>query len=86
MDYVIIDYGLKTIYKNKKYSHKNGKPHSYNDLPAIVYEDGTKYWYQNGFLHRDNNQPAAIYADGTVEYWIHGKKTSLLTNWIVEGF
>jgi hypothetical protein len=49
--------------------------HRDNDLPAIIYFDGTKIWYSNGNRHRNNDLPGYIvpqilnvwYQDG-VEY------------------
>lgn len=34
--------------------------HSFGDLPAVVYNDGSKEWYKNGILHRDGDKPAVI--------------------------
>jgi hypothetical protein len=34
------------------HTFKDDKLHSYNDLPAVEYADGTKYWYKNGEIHR----------------------------------
>jgi hypothetical protein len=46
--------------------------HSYNDMPAIEYLDGSsKIWYKNGLIHREN-QPAIITKD-TDEYYFEGK-------------
>ena len=45
----------------------NGKLHNDNDLPAIVYNDGTLMWFKNGLMHRVNG-PAFISLTGT-EYW-----------------
>jgi len=28
--------------------------HSFNDKPAIVWDDGSKWWYKKGELHREN--------------------------------
>jgi hypothetical protein len=33
---------------------KNGKLHRNNDLPAVIYVNGSKSWYQNGiFIRRE---------------------------------
>ena len=50
----------------------NGKRHRDNDLPAIVYKDGSKQWFWNGDRHRENDLPAIIIAgeDGA-QYWFH---------------
>lgn len=39
------------------------KVHRDNDLPAIIYKNGTRKWYQNGNLHRDNNKPVIEYVE-----------------------
>src|SRR5271170_6044899 len=39
------------------------KLHRDNDLPAIIYANGTQWWYQRGVYHRDNDLPAIIYSD-----------------------
>ena len=33
--------------------HPSGRHHSYNDMPAVVYRNGSKYWFKNGIAHRD---------------------------------
>ena len=42
--------------------------HRDEDLPAIIYADGSKFWYKNGQLHREGDLPAEIYANGS-KYW-----------------
>lgn len=48
----------------------NGEIHRDDDLPAIIYKDGTRAWYQNGVSRRDNNKPHVIRAreDGRFDY------------------
>ena len=58
---LIVDFGIQ-------YWFKNGFQHRDNDLPAVIYTNGTKEWYKNGNYHRDNDLPAAILANGT-QYW-----------------
>jgi len=48
--------------------------HSFNDEPAIIYDNGTKYWYKDGLIHRDNNLPACIWSDGSYSFYKNGKK------------
>lgn len=43
-----------------------------NDLPAILFLDGTKFWYTDGFRHRDDNKPAIEWASGLKEYFRRG--------------
>jgi hypothetical protein len=47
---------------------RNGKYHRDDDLPAIVFPNGTKEWYQDGLFHRDGDMPAVEYSNGT-KYW-----------------
>jgi len=35
--------------------YQNGKLHREDNLPAIIYPDGTQYWYQNGKCHREHD-------------------------------
>jgi len=67
---------LLTEYKIEQFNqlrYQNGKLHSYNDLPAIIYPDGTQFWYQNGELHRLDG-PAIIYPDGTQLWYQNGEE------------
>ena len=57
---------------NKVTSNENYQLHSFNDEPAVIYEDGIKYWYKNGIIHRETGA-AVIYEDGTKQYWLNGK-------------
>ena len=61
--------------KSKRLFDENGKLHSYNDLPASIWRDGTKFWYKHGKLHRDNGLPSVIRPDGgSTEYHENGKR------------
>jgi hypothetical protein len=53
-----------------------GELHSFNDLPAVIYSNGSTsctLWYQHGKLHRDNDQPAVIYGSRTKYWYQHDK-------------
>ena len=52
---------------------KEGRSHSYNDEPSIIYKDGAKIWHKNGKYHRGNGKPAIEYPDGKQCYFINGK-------------
>jgi hypothetical protein len=43
--------------------------HRENDLPAIIYNNGTKYWYKNGLKRRDNDLPSVICSNGHKEWY-----------------
>lgn len=50
------------MHESQHYSvtYRNGKHHSFYDLPAVVHFDiDIKMWYKNGKVHRDNG-PAII--------------------------
>ena len=55
-----------------EFYNENNKLDSYNDLPAIIFADGTKLWHKNGELHRDGDKPTAIWADGTKLWYKNG--------------
>lgn len=38
--------------------YTNGLRHRDNDLPAVIYSNGSQEWWFNGQLHRDNDKPA----------------------------
>lgn len=48
---------------------------SFNDNPAIVYEDGGCYWLKNGQCHRLTG-PAIITTEGNRKYYINGERYS----------
>lgn len=49
--------------------------HRDNDLPAIVYPNGSAKWFKEHKLHRDNDQPAIVFEDGSQFWFTDGKKT-----------
>jgi hypothetical protein len=55
----------------KETRDEDGKLHSFNDEPAIVYDSGSMYWYQHGKRHRETNA-AFIYHNGYKEYYFNG--------------
>lgn len=50
-------------------------PHSFNDKPAIISDDGCEVWYHHGKLHRDN-APAIMFKSGVkCNFWYrYGKR------------
>jgi len=66
MDYVLDEYGNRCTYLD-------GKLHSYDDKPAIIFPDDIQIWYKNGKRHRDNDLPAVIYADSE-QWWFQNNK------------
>jgi len=61
-------------YGNQRWVNKDGQLHRENDLPAVIFEDGSKSWFKNGKLHRDNDLPVIIYLNGYKEWWVNGKQ------------
>lgn len=53
--------------------YRHGKLHRDNDLPAMIFTDGSCEWYKDDKLHRDNDMPALIYSTGTNEWYRDGK-------------
>lgn len=49
---------------------RNGKPHSYDDQPAVR-EHGNSYYCYNGIIHRIGG-PAVIYESGVKIYYYNG--------------
>jgi hypothetical protein len=66
------DFIIKEIRNGKTYG--NGVLHSFNNLPAEIYSNGSQLWYKNGLLHRDNDMPAEIYFGGTQKWYKNGKR------------
>jgi len=54
--------------------NKYGELHRAEDLPALIYSDGTKYWYKNGKQHRDGDKPATIWPCGSKYWYKNGQK------------
>lgn len=67
-------YHNNLILRNCTIYYLNGKKHRDNDLPAIIFNNGTKLWYINGQVHRNNDKPAVIEAHGSQEWWVNGKR------------
>jgi len=67
-EYIVDEDDSKCLYD------ENGKLHSYNDLPALIYTNGRKYWYKHGLRHRNNGKPAIVSPDGRKQYWVDGKR------------
>lgn len=67
----------KRFYNRTEYYKDEGctMRHRDNDLPAIVWNDGTQYWYQNGKCHRETG-PAIIYSNGEKFYYLNGVEYS----------
>jgi hypothetical protein len=61
------------FYTTKRWYNVKGKLHRDNDLPAIVYADGTKWWFVNGKMHRLGGLPALEYVFGIKQWYIYDK-------------
>ena len=44
------------------------------DLPAVIFDDGTKQYYIEGELHRGNDLPAVEWSNGNKEWFNNGKR------------
>jgi len=69
---------MKAIKYDGRIETRNDKNelHSFNDKPAIKYNDLTKEWYKEGKLHRLNG-PAVDYIYGTKFWYKEGKRHRL---------
>ncbi len=69
--HVVHDYGETNL---MKVFHRD------NDLPAIVYDNGSLKWYWNGDLHRpkgpkgEGDNPSVAHPDGTNHWFKNGKR------------
>jgi hypothetical protein len=45
-----------------------------NDLPVVIWSNGTDTWFIGENLHRDNDKPAKIWLNGTKEWFKNGKR------------
>jgi hypothetical protein len=57
---------------NRNEYYYDGKLHSFNDHPGIIYHNGSKSWYQHGIRHRDNDQPALTSSVGNRQWFQNG--------------
>jgi len=66
---------MKTIQYDDRVEtvNSNNELHSFNDKPAIVYNNGNLYYCNNGKIHRNYDKPAVIDADGTKCWYKEGK-------------
>jgi len=47
--------------------------HRENDLPAVIFADGTKVWWRDGKIHRDGDKPAWIQPNGPTQWFKNGR-------------
>ncbi|RTK96779.1 MAG: hypothetical protein EKK64_03060 [Neisseriaceae bacterium] len=66
-------YKITTSYSKETRCYTGDLLHSFSDLPAVEYANGTKEWYHLGTLHRYQS-PAIIYSNGDKEWWWVGQK------------
>jgi len=67
---------LKKQFERDKFTitkDEEGRAHSHNNDPAIVFSTGVKYWCKNGLIHREGKFPAIQKPCGTKEYWDNGQ-------------
>jgi len=57
----------------QRWYNKAGQFHRENDLPAVIWKDGTQVWYKNGKRHRDNDLPAIIGGQGYLAWYKNGE-------------
>lgn len=47
---------------------EDGKTHSINDQPAMLYDNGNQVWMKHGVFHRDGDKPSMMHPNGRLEY------------------
>lgn len=62
---------LHTCTESDEFYYFRGNLHRDDDLPAVIYSDGTKEWWRHGERHRDNDLPAVEFANWR-EWWTFG--------------
>jgi len=69
---------MKTVKHDDRIETLNDKykRHSFNDKPAVEYNDGIKYWYKEDKLHRLDG-PAIEYDHGSEEWYKEGERHRL---------
>ncbi len=71
----IDDYFQQVIVLNDRIEYRiEGKLHRNDDLPTVIYHNGTRKWYRYGALHRGNNLPAIVYSDGECRWYFHNTR------------
>lgn len=50
----------------------DGKLHSTNDEPAVIFKDGVSCWFKEDLQHRDGDLPAMVFPNGTKFYYKNG--------------
>ena len=53
---------------------ENDELHRDNDLPAVIWSDGSKMWYKRGKPHRDNDLPAVHLKNDFKAWYKNGQK------------
>jgi len=57
---------------NQRWYNKADQLHRENDLPAVIYKNGSKEWWKNGKRHRENDMPAVININGYNAWLVNG--------------
>ena len=66
--------GVLNEYDGGIYSYLGNMIHSFNDQPAIIYNNGNKYWFWYGKKHRGGDQPAFVDSIGYKSWFWHGER------------
>jgi hypothetical protein len=69
-----LDEPFVDVFGNKSWYNENDQLHRENDLPAVIFADGTQHWYKNGLEHRDGDLPAIISQNKMQVWYKNGKK------------
>jgi hypothetical protein len=66
-----------TLQQGHVFHQVDGKLHSTDDKPAVIYADGARWWYSRGKIHRVGG-PAIIWANGVEEHWQMGERSKVV--------
>jgi len=73
---------ITTEFGTKRWFNNAGELHRENDLPAVIFKNGTKVWWKNGKRHRENDMPAIIREYGSKEWFVNGE--FIRSEWVDE--
>lgn len=65
-DYIVDDFGTK-------HSELDGKLHSFDDRPAMIFSSGEMHWYKHGKLHRDGGRPSVVNPSWMIAWHVNGE-------------
>ena len=74
--------GLKVDILGNQFWYKDGLRHREDDLPAVIWADGTSFWYLHDKSHRECG-PAVMLSTGKISWWLNDNQYSF-DEWCIE--